>query len=771
MRKNLLLKSFVLFAFLLSGKVIVFAQSVAINTSGNVANASSMLDVESTTKGLLIPRVSLTATNVATPITTPATSLLVYNIATSGVYPNNVYPGYYYFNGTVWVRFMLSNDAWQLLGNNAITNPALPTTYGVSTIGAAENFLGTRDARDLVLGTNNLERMRILNNGQIAIGVATTSNRVQINAPNDTALQVLSVGQRTNGISVALVGTNLAANAWGIGGAFNGSYYGTYNTVNGGNYNGDVFGTVNLAYGAVNTGTRTAGFFAASSGQTNRAIITGGGNIGFGTFSPSQAFLQSHGMIGNTSALFKSAANNSAGIALISDWPGIYFNSYYNGNILAMGNAGYPAFINGNQANGWLEFGTTDVANTTANAVVAVPTRMRITGAGQVSIGQDNFGNITPNADLWVANPATADADVPVFTARHSGVAGTTWRMGSIEYYTEGLGNIGFSTAISPLGGNGGASLGYPGATRYDGFRWGTLYTTTNPNVSSDITLKKEIKNTPYGLHQLRNIQPISYKLINNKINGLTVADADQETYIGFNAQELKNIIPEVVTATSLFNNFEDGTYTKVKTDKLGVRYGDMIPVTINAIKELDTEVQKIAQLITVTDFGIAKTNTDGVVQITYTPEFLAQINGTPVISLTPMQANAGLYISNITAVGFEVRNNQPNTVNFSWVAMAKVAPTHLAVPNKINPTEFAQKLAKLNAEEAALPTLDEAKAIVSKKQAAQKAATAVQNTNQIATAEAAKNKAMQAAAKANEVQTKINEAESQKQVLQRKHQ
>jgi hypothetical protein len=48
------------------------------------------MDITATDKGLLIPRVALTARNAAGPITAPATSLLVYNTATSGVAPNNV---------------------------------------------------------------------------------------------------------------------------------------------------------------------------------------------------------------------------------------------------------------------------------------------------------------------------------------------------------------------------------------------------------------------------------------------------------------------------------------------------------------------------------------------------------------------------------------------------------------------------------------------------------------------------------------------------------
>ncbi len=70
-------------------------------------NASAKLDVSATDRGFLPPRVALTAANVFTPITgtsSAATGLLVYNTATAGTAPNNVIPGYYYWNGSIWIQ-------------------------------------------------------------------------------------------------------------------------------------------------------------------------------------------------------------------------------------------------------------------------------------------------------------------------------------------------------------------------------------------------------------------------------------------------------------------------------------------------------------------------------------------------------------------------------------------------------------------------------------------------------------------------------------------
>jgi len=83
--------------------IAVFSQ-VGINTT--TPNASSMLDVTATDKGILIPRISIPNLSAAAPVTSPATSLIVYNTnAGTGI-------GFYYWNGTLWTPFGGGTDDW-----------------------------------------------------------------------------------------------------------------------------------------------------------------------------------------------------------------------------------------------------------------------------------------------------------------------------------------------------------------------------------------------------------------------------------------------------------------------------------------------------------------------------------------------------------------------------------------------------------------------------------------------------------------------------------
>ncbi|MBK6936810.1 MAG: hypothetical protein IPH18_07890 [Chitinophagaceae bacterium] len=83
---------------------------MAINTDGSAPDVSAMLDIVNSAKGLLIPRVSLSAITDASTISNPATSLLVYNTNASmtGAYAAGT--GYYYNAGTsgspLWRRLV-----------------------------------------------------------------------------------------------------------------------------------------------------------------------------------------------------------------------------------------------------------------------------------------------------------------------------------------------------------------------------------------------------------------------------------------------------------------------------------------------------------------------------------------------------------------------------------------------------------------------------------------------------------------------------------------
>jgi hypothetical protein len=81
--------------------------NVGIGTTN--PNSSAILNVNSTTQGILLPTMTLVQRN---SINSPATGLLVFQTDNT--------PGFYYFNGTVWVAIAGSSGSASS-GSNANT--------------------------------------------------------------------------------------------------------------------------------------------------------------------------------------------------------------------------------------------------------------------------------------------------------------------------------------------------------------------------------------------------------------------------------------------------------------------------------------------------------------------------------------------------------------------------------------------------------------------------------------------------------------------------
>lgn len=148
------MKNLTCFIVLLSIGLYTNAQSLAVNTDGSTANSSAMLDIKSSTKGLLIPRVTK-AQKYA--IAAPANGLLIYQ---SG--PDSI--GFYYYQNSQW-NWMTDNNKsdssyWGLHGNNNTTPPSSANNAPINY--ATDTYLGTFDPQDvsLVAGGNEMLRLK-----------------------------------------------------------------------------------------------------------------------------------------------------------------------------------------------------------------------------------------------------------------------------------------------------------------------------------------------------------------------------------------------------------------------------------------------------------------------------------------------------------------------------------------------------------------------------------------------------------------------------------
>lgn len=206
------------------------AQSVGIGTS--TPNASAQLDISSTGKGLLIPRMNSAAINA---ISNPAKGLmvldtaknqLVFNIGTPGI-PN-------------WQSIAFSSG-WSTTGNTGTD--------------AATNFIGTRDDADLIFKRNN--------DGAGWIGSSNTSFGILTLSPSSTGSFNTAMGGQT-----LLYSTSGSFNT-GIG--FSALTY-------------DSSGSFNTATGSGALFSNRNGSSATAAGyQTLFSNTTGNGNTAYGS--------------------------------------------------------------------------------------------------------------------------------------------------------------------------------------------------------------------------------------------------------------------------------------------------------------------------------------------------------------------------------------------------------------------------------------------------------------------------------------------------------
>ncbi|HSU29532.1 MAG TPA: hypothetical protein VLJ68_14190 [Chitinophagaceae bacterium] len=169
--------------FTLLGIILLFMGTIAqaqlkIGDNPTTIQKSSILELESSRQGLLLPRL---ADTVAINALTPPDGMIIYLIPDKSLRLRS--------NGA-WKKIAdlaLASSNWSLTGNSG-TDPSL-------------NFLGTLDGKPLVMKTNNAEAMRIDASGNVGIG--TNNPTAKLNVDGTVKLENLAAG--TNELDVLVL--------------------------------------------------------------------------------------------------------------------------------------------------------------------------------------------------------------------------------------------------------------------------------------------------------------------------------------------------------------------------------------------------------------------------------------------------------------------------------------------------------------------------------------------------------------------------------------
>lgn len=180
MKRRILLATSVLYLT----SIAVYAQVSIHNGSGTDPNASSMLDVQSTDSGVLIPRMTEAQRNA---IASPATSLLVYQ--TNGT------PGYYFNSGTP------ASPVWTRLTTTSGTVTSIFTGTGIS--GGPITGSGTISLDQTYTDDRYVNRSGDVMTGMLTLNNSTSNaslNIPHIGTSNPTTVNPGDVWHRSNNL-------------------------------------------------------------------------------------------------------------------------------------------------------------------------------------------------------------------------------------------------------------------------------------------------------------------------------------------------------------------------------------------------------------------------------------------------------------------------------------------------------------------------------------------------------------------------------------------
>jgi carbonic anhydrase/acetyltransferase-like protein (isoleucine patch superfamily) len=380
------MKCFLLLCFLLPFTAI--GQSLSINTDGSTANASALLDVKSTSKGVLIPRMTKVQRNA---IGAPAKGLMVFIDDADSV-------GFHFYNGSSWQWLeVLGTAGWKTKGNSG--------TY------TSVNFIGTTDAMPLRFKQNNQWLGQFnLNNGTYFIGRDA--------GKRNTAAESTAFGDSTMANNISADGNT----AFGFH-ALKSNIDGEYNTAIGTralekNKNSTGFNTAVGSYAmsvnidgvastAIGSGALSddisIGFNTAVGFNSMAFNTTGQANTAIGTNS---LYRNETGMfniaMGNNAMFNSDKANYNAAIgseALRNDTSG--YNTALGTLALQQNRKGYAGVALGYSS---LLANTTGVGNT---AVGAYSFLKNTTGNYGVAIGDSaGYNNTTASSNIFIGHQA-----------------------------------------------------------------------------------------------------------------------------------------------------------------------------------------------------------------------------------------------------------------------------------------------------------------------------------------------------------------------------
>jgi trimeric autotransporter adhesin len=560
---------------------------VAINTDGSTPDNSAMLDIKSTSKGILFPRMTLLQRNA---IASPANGLIIYQTDNT--------PGFYYNSGSS------ASPAWIITG----TGSGWALTGNAGTSGA-NNFIGTTDNQPLRFKINNTWA------GELN---PTTSNVYLGNGAGQA--------NTTGNSNVAIGEHSLFANTEGGYNAANGYYSLNFNTTGSDNSSLGAYALYHNTTGIENTAVGRNALFATTFGSKNTAIgkdallanttgeantasgyrtlysnLTGGYNNAIG-YQALYSNTSGNSNIGIGTSVLSSNTIGSANTA-IGDLAMV--NNIIGNNNVAVGESalifnlgdnntavGFAASPNNNTGTNNTAIGYQSLFhNTVGNYNLAAGYRALLNNVGgnlNTAIGSNALsGNQTGSDNVAIGDNALY-ANISGYNNIALGYYSGTHPSTPNLYNTISIGNDGILNAYQNQAIIGNLNTMFIGGK----VNWGTF---------SDARIKNNLKEDVKGLDFIMRLRPVTYLISNRAITSITgneethdypgKDECEKIRYSGFIAQEVEQAAKAA--------NYEFSGYDVPKNEwgLYTLKYAEFVVPLVKAVQELNLKISQFENL------------------------------------------------------------------------------------------------------------------------------------------------------------------------------
>ena len=466
---------------------------------------------------------------------------------------NNISYGYY-FQTNSGTKLTILNDGKVGIGNTSPQAPLHAFSAGTNNVQEIVAVLGSTSNRPVLQFSESIQ-------GTITSGMSLEyngngsgdSNYMVINSvANVPRFAVMSGGNVGIGTTSPNAKLDVAGNAKFAG---DGTYTLLLNrqtgvpTIKG--------AATTAAHLIIDSASGSDAVFLQNYNSGNVYMVTGGGSVGVGTTSPSAKLHVEGSVDGEIAArIHNASAASGATAALTIDATGNNFAIRH-----------YPDADTAN-ANKTKFVTTAGGGHFTFEAGGAEQLRINSTGVG-VGITSPSAGVHIVNDTALKINTSTNGAGAKINFSDHQ--SGGYTQNGTIEYVHSDVASFGSGNAFKFYGTESSMSFHVAGKG---------LFTSTVTENYSDIRLKTKIGDIKNALDKIQSLSGFYYEP--NETAQSYGYEVKKE--IGLSAQEVQQVIPEVVTEAAIGDGY------------LTIHYQKIVPVLVEAIKELKAEVEALKQ-------------------------------------------------------------------------------------------------------------------------------------------------------------------------------